>query len=126
VCVVGAVVVLAPPWLSAKLVRDGLSGRDASDLRWAHRLDPVSVDPLVAEAEIAPSAQAALPPLLAARARAPRSVQVRYVLGSVLWNAGRRHAALAELEAARALAPRDPTVGAALAVVRHDLGSRTP
>jgi hypothetical protein len=125
VCVVGAVVVLAPPWLSAKLVRDGLNGRDGSDLRWAHRLDPVSVDPLVAEAQIAPSAQAALPPLRAALGRAPRSVQVRYVLGSVLWNAGRRQEALSQFEAAHALAPRDPTVAAALAVVRSDLRSRT-
>lgn len=125
VCIVGAIVLLAPPWLSAKLVRDGLNGRDASDLRWAHRLDPISVDPLVAEAQIAPSAEAALPPLLAARGRAPRSVQVRFVLGSVLWNAGRRQEALAEFERAHALAPRDPTVAAALAIVRTDLRSRT-
>jgi Flp pilus assembly protein TadD len=52
-------------------------------------------------------------------------VQVRYVLGSVLWNAGRRQAALAEFEAAHSLAPRDETVAAALAVVRTSLSSRT-
>jgi hypothetical protein len=124
-CLVAAAVLLVPTWLSARLVRDGLNGRNASDLRWAHRFDPVSVDPLVAEAEIASSPRAALPPLLAAKARAPRSVQVRYVLGSVLWNAGRRREALAEFEAAHALAPRDPTVASALAVVRTNLGSGT-
>jgi cytochrome c-type biogenesis protein CcmH/NrfG len=117
--IVAAVVLFAPPWIAAKLVRTGLEHRDGADLRWAHRLDPVSVDPWVAEAEIAPSAQAAVAPLERARARAPRSVAVRYLLGSVYWNDGRRADAISEFEAALKLHPHDPSIERALAIVKR-------
>ncbi len=118
VIAVAAVIVFVPPWLSAKLVRSALSSGKGSNLTWAHRLDPVSVEPLIAEAQLAPSARAAIPPLEAARARAPRSLAVRYLLGSVYWNAHRRTDALHEFEAALRLHPGDPAVERALAVVR--------
>lgn len=117
--VVAAVVLFAPPWIAAKLVRQGLAARSTGDLTWAHRLDPVSVDPWVAEAQIAPSAAAAVAPLERARARAPRALAVRYLLGSVYWNAGRKADAEREFEAALALHPKDPAVERALAVVRR-------
>jgi tetratricopeptide (TPR) repeat protein len=115
---VAAVIVLVPPWLSAKLVRSSLSGGKNNGLAWAHRLDPVSVEPLIAEAQLASNARTATSPLEAARARAPRSLAVRYLLGSVYWNAGRRADALREFEAALRLHPGDPAVERALAVVR--------
>src|SRR5262249_60608988 len=53
-----AVAVFTPPWLSAKLVDRAYEAPDAAaaagDLRWARRLDPLSVDPLLAEAALAP------------------------------------------------------------------------
>lgn len=119
---VAAVIVFVPPWLSAKLVRSALSSGNRNGLTWAHRLDPVSVEPLIAEAELATNARAAISPLEAARARAPRALAVRYLLGSVYWNAGRRADALREFEAALALHPGDPAVERALAVVRGASG----
>ena len=113
-----AAVLVAPPWLSAKLVQRGLTTRSAADLRWAHRLDPISIDPWIAEAQTATSPDAAVAPLERAESRAPRSLAVRYLLGSVYWNAGRRADALREFEAALALHPHDAAVERALAVVR--------
>ena len=45
----------ALPWLSARLTSAGLHhpSSAAADFRWARRLDPLSVDPLVAEATVA-------------------------------------------------------------------------
>ena len=118
VLAVAALVLLAPPWLSEKLVRSALTSHRTSPLTWAHRLDPLSVDPLIAEAQLAPDARAAVHPLEEARSRAPRSLAVRYLLGSVYWNAGRRADAQREFEVALGLHPHDAAVERALAVVR--------
>ena len=118
VAVLLALAAFAPPWLSAKLVQRGLAARSSSDLRWAHRLDPVSIDPWIAEAEIAATPAAALPPLLRAERRAPRSLAVHYLLGSVYYNAGRKQEARRAFEEALRLHPHDAAVERALAVVR--------
>ncbi|HEY6962941.1 MAG TPA: O-antigen ligase family protein [Gaiellaceae bacterium] len=114
-----ALVLFLVPWLAARLVQAGSAARDTTDLRWAHRLDPLSIDPLVAEAAIAPDPAAAIAPLREARRIAPRSVAVRYFLGSALAAAGDRRAAVAELTAAERLDPRDPAVRVALQRARR-------
>jgi predicted Zn-dependent protease len=111
--------VLLPTWLSTRLVSTGLAARDSADLRWARRLDPVSVQPLIAEAEIAATPAAAIKPLEQARQRAPRMLAVRYLLGSAFWHAGKRQAALAELRSALALHPHDGAVERAIEIVRR-------
>ena len=113
-----ALIGFAPPWLAAKLVERGVSARNEGDLRWAHRLDPVSIDPWIAQAQIASTPAAALAPLRRAAARAPRSLAVHYLLGSVYYNAGRKQDALHEFEQALVLHPHDAAVERALAVLR--------
>jgi Tfp pilus assembly protein PilF len=81
----------------------------------------VTVDPWIAEAEIAPDARAAIPPMLAAERREPDAIAVHYVLGSVYYNAGRKRAALHEFQRALQLHPGDDAVTRALAVVRQSL-----
>ena len=64
---------LAPPWLSARFT-DRAYGESAdaraTSLRWAERLDPLSVDPLLTEAVLATSPHD-IPPLERAVARQP-------------------------------------------------------
>jgi O-Antigen ligase len=114
---VAAVVLLAPAWLSARLTQRALlePARAEQDLRLARRLDPLSVQPLLAEAAVAPTRAAALAPLREAKEREPRSVAVRYRLGVTLLELGRRAEARRELEAAAALAPREELIRNALA-----------
>jgi O-antigen ligase len=119
--VILAAVVFTPPWLSARLVDRGTADRNRNELAWAHRFDPVSVSPLVAEAEIAATPDEAIPPLEDARRRQPRSVAVRYLLGSAYYNAGRFAASVRELEAAHALYPRHKGIERSLALARSRL-----
>jgi hypothetical protein len=113
-----ALIGFAPPWVSARLVRDGLAARDGNDLRWAHRWDPVSIDPWIAQAQIAATPAAAEAPLLLAESRAPRSLAVHYLLGSVYFNAHRKRDAVREFEIALRLHRTDAAVKRALAIVR--------
>ncbi len=112
-----AVLLLAPPWLSARITAD-TAGRSVADprgeLTWARRLDPLSTEPLLAEAALARTPAAAVPPLADAAEREPRAAAVRYLLGLALLDAGRREEALRELEAAGRLSPRDERIAAAL------------
>lgn len=113
----GAVLLFAPPWLSSRYTARALeqtSAEAADDLRWARRLDPLSVEPLVAEAELAPSPKQAIPPLEEAVEREPRSVGPRYLLGLAYLDAGRSSAARRELRRAVRLAPRSYAVRQAL------------
>ncbi len=112
-----AVLVFAPVWTSARITAEELDnpGSDPhADLAWARRLDPLSTDPLVAEAELAARPADAIPPLEQAADREPRSAAVRYQLGQALLRAGRRAEARTELEAAKALSPRDSVIQDAL------------
>ena len=113
-----AVLVFAPVWTSARITADELDnpGSDPhADLAWARRLDPLSTDPLVAEAELARAACGRDP---AARAGG----RPRAALGGGALPArrrrccapGRRAEARTELEAAKALSPRDSVIQDAL------------
>lgn len=99
VAVVVAVVAFVPPWLSARLT-------DRGDFRWAKRLDPLSVDPYVAEGTIKSLEEAVL--------KQPRAVEVRFDLGQAYLRAGQRRRARAALPEAKRLDPRDPRILLAL------------
>ncbi|MFL5920685.1 MAG: O-antigen ligase family protein [Gaiellaceae bacterium] len=111
-----AVLAFAPSWLSARLSGQALesSASRATDLRWARRLDPLSVEPYFVEAQTAPTAAAALSPLRKAVEKEPRSAEARYELGLAYARAGRRRLARAELRQALALSPRAEEIRAAL------------
>jgi hypothetical protein len=119
VAVAAAVAVLAafgPPWLSDRYVSHALAHpADAqSDLRRARRLDPLSTEPLLAEWALAPSARAAIPPLVRAADKEPRLPDLWYRLGRQYLQAGQRARARAALERALALDPNDDVVLTAL------------
>jgi tetratricopeptide (TPR) repeat protein len=104
-----ALVVLAPPWLSVRFAERALtkSSLDArGDLAWARRLDPLSVEPLLTEAVLAPSAKEALPSLRRAAEKEPRNVDVIFQLGLEHLRAGERGLARQRLEEALRLYPR--------------------
>lgn len=111
------VLVLGGPWLSARLTERALEQPDraASDLIWARRLDPISVQPDFAQARTATDTATALEALERAARKEPESVAARYVLGAYLLQLGQTAKARAELRAAARLSPRDPLIEAALA-----------
>jgi hypothetical protein len=111
-----ALLAFAPPWLSARLSSHALQGSSSpeSDLRWARRLDPLSVEPYLIQAGIAPTPAAALAPLRKAAAKEPRSVDVRFQLGVGYGRGGDRAAARRELQAALRLEPGEPSIQRAL------------
>jgi hypothetical protein len=112
--------VFAPPWLSSRLVDHAYSAGPAAaadDLRWARRLDPLSTDPLVAEAALARS-PADVHPLERAVAKEPRRENLRYLLGTAYLAAGRKEAARRELREALRLYPGDGLARQALANAR--------
>jgi len=103
-----AVVGFGPPWLSARFTDRayGNPAGAAADLRWARRLDPLSTDPLVAEAAIAGS-PGAVAPLERAVREQPRRADLRYLLGVAYLDAGRPEDARRELREALRLYPTD-------------------
>jgi len=114
---VATLVVFAPPWISSRYTERAFrqSPEEAADeLRWARRLDPFSIDPLVAEAELARSPEEAISPLEEAVERAPATMAPHYLLGRTYLAAGRRADARRELQEALRLAPRSRAVHAAL------------
>jgi O-antigen ligase len=114
--VVLALLAFAPPWLSARLTRNALANRGsaAGDLRWARRLDPLSVDPYVVESAIARNPAEAVAPLRRAVAKQPREASLHYALGLVELRAGESAAARRELAEAQRLDPRDDLISRAL------------
>ena len=116
-----AVFAFAPPWLSGRLSQHVLEGSSspASDLRWARRLDPLSVQPYLVQADVAPTAAAAIPPLQKAARKQPHSVEVRFELALGYVRAKRTRAALRELHAALRLEPGAPAIEQALRRVQH-------
>jgi hypothetical protein len=114
---VAALLAFTPPWLSTRFTARALeqpSAEAADELRWARRLDPLSVDPFIVEAELAPSPEQVIPPLEEAAEREPRSVGPRYLLGLAYLDAGRHADASRELREAVRLAPRSRAVQQAL------------
>lgn len=111
-----AVIGFAPPWLSARFT-DRAYGQTAAaragSFRWAERLDPLSVDPLLAQAALARSPND-IPPLRKAVSIQPQDSEVHYLLGLAYLDARRRTAAIHELDVARQLSPNDAGIQDAL------------
>jgi hypothetical protein len=114
VAVAAALLLFAPIWVAGRIVNHALETRDGAGLTWAHRLDPVSVQPLLARFQLESASPTGLAALEAAARKEPRSVAVRYTLGIVQQQLGRRDEARATLRAALALKPDDPAILAAL------------
>jgi O-antigen ligase len=116
-----AVGAYGPPWVSARLTAAAARNPTdaAQDLRWARRLDPLSVEPLAVAASLAASPRDALPPLRKAVAKQPRDASLHYRLGRTLLKAGERREARIELLAAQRLNPRDPIIARALRAVER-------
>ncbi|HEU5213576.1 MAG TPA: O-antigen ligase family protein [Gaiellaceae bacterium] len=117
--VAAAVVLLAfaPVWVAASITSHVAEhpGTDPhADLTWARRLDPLSPDPFVTEAQLAKTPAGAIPPLRDAVSKEPDAAALRYLLGDALLGAGQKTAAQRELQEAHRLAPRDPLIAAAL------------
>jgi O-Antigen ligase len=114
--IAAAVLAFAPPWLSARFSNHALesSSSPASDLRWARRLDPLSVEPYLVQSKIAPTPAAALEPLQKAVAKEPRSVDVHFELALGYVRAHRLRAARRELQRALRLEPGAPAIEQAL------------
>jgi tetratricopeptide (TPR) repeat protein len=118
-----SLLLFAPPWLSSRYTGRALEQNAAAakdELRWARRLDPLSIDPLVAEAALASSPEEALGPLRRAIEREPHSVAPRYLLGLAYLDAGRREDARRQLREALRLAPRSDPVRQALRRARSE------
>jgi O-antigen ligase/polysaccharide polymerase Wzy-like membrane protein len=116
VAIAVAVLAFAPPWLSSRLSAHALEGSSsaASDLRWARRLDALSVQPYETQAHIAPTPAAAIPPLRKAARKEPRAVEVRFELGLAYLAAKRPREARRELRAALRLEPGSESIERAL------------
>jgi len=95
-----ALVRFVPPWLSARLT-------DRGQIHWAKRLDPLSVDPYVAEAARAPTPRAAASLLAQAVRKEPRVVELRFDLGLAYQRAHELRKARAALLEAKRLDPRE-------------------
>jgi hypothetical protein len=101
------VVLFLPPWLAARYTEQGR-------ISAAKTLDPLSVDPYVAESAQAPTPQAALAPLQEAVRREPRVVALRFQLAQAYRRAGDKDAARRELLEAKRLDPLEPQIAQAL------------
>jgi len=106
--VVLAALAFAPPWLSTRF--DDRAYNEASpakvlgDLRWARRLDPLSTEPYLTQADLS-RPPADVQPLERAVAKEPRVADLRFRLGTAYLRAGRKPEARRELAAAHRLAP---------------------
>jgi O-antigen ligase/polysaccharide polymerase Wzy-like membrane protein len=114
---IAALLAFTPPWLSARYTARALEQSPdaaADELRWARRLDPLSIDPFLAEAELASSPREAIAPLEDAVEQEPRSLGPRYLLGLAYLDAGRRADGRRELREALRLSPQSEAVRGAL------------
>jgi hypothetical protein len=120
-CLLLALLAFAPPWYAQRLTDEALAGRSSNpgrSLRWAHRLDPVSTAPLIAQAALASSLTEELRSLRAAARLEPRVLRTQYFLGSALLNAGHKTEAHRVFEQANALDPGNAAVARALRLSR--------
>jgi hypothetical protein len=120
-CVLLALLAFAPPWYAQRLTDEALRGRSSNpgrSLRWAHRLDPLSTAPLIAQAALASNVTDELRWLRAAAGREPRVLRTQYLLGSALLNAGHKREAHQVFEHANALDPGNPAVARGLRLSR--------
>ena len=113
--VAAALLLFAPPWLSGRVTERALAGNSTTaDLVWARRLDPLAIEPLLAEAKLAADPEQAVSPLERAAAKEPRNATVRYLLGVAYADAGRPEEARAELLEAQRLYPGSEEIARAL------------
>ncbi len=111
-----SLIAFVPSWLAANYAQRAAKGGVGlqSDIDWSKRLDPLSIEPYVAEARWSGSLNNALVPLGQAVDLQPRSVAARYLYGIDLLKVGRLAEAHDQLFRAWQLSPRDPYVNAAL------------
>jgi len=123
-----ALIAFVPPWLGSRYSQRAAKGGalrvaraeprrhecDQGDVAWAKRLDPLSVEPYLAEATWSPNLEAAVEALRRAVDVQPRSFAARYLLGINLLKVGRLEEGREQLFAAYRLSPRDPYVREAL------------
>jgi hypothetical protein len=100
------------PWLASRYVHSAIRARgDAGTaLSRARRLDPLSVDPLLAEWTLSPTPRAGLAPLEEAVRMEPRSPDLLYALGRQQVLAGDKASARRTLRHALRLDPGDPAI----------------
>jgi cytochrome c-type biogenesis protein CcmH/NrfG len=79
----------------------------SQDVRWARKLDPLSIDPLVAQALLTPNQADALSALRTAIHREPDSALLWFLLGKEQLARDDRPGAIAALRRAHRLAPFD-------------------
>jgi O-antigen ligase len=108
-----ALLAFAPPWLSIRFTNHALAAHDVAALSWSRRLDPLSVDPYLAESLLAGPGQN-IAPLRRAVDKQPRRAELHFRLGLALLDARRKQEARTELRHALRLDPFDDVVRAAL------------
>jgi O-antigen ligase len=111
-----SLIAFVPSWLAANYAQRAAKGGVGlqSDIDWSKRLDPLAIEPYVAQARWSGNLENALVPLRQAVALQPRSVAARYLYGIDLLKVGRLAEAHDQLFVAWQLSPRDPYVNAAL------------
>jgi O-antigen ligase len=116
-----ALVALAavPPFLSSRITDEALRTADPGALDDARRLDPLSIDPWLAQATLARTPSARVDALRHGLEREPRSTALHLLLGRALLDVGRRDEAISVLEEAQRLDPRGEEVAAALELARR-------
>ena len=87
-------------------------------MRWARRLDPLAVEPWLAQATLSRSAIAGAQALERAVAMQPRASGLRYLLGQAYLRANEPKKAEAALARAHELDPRDADIITALSRAR--------
>jgi O-antigen ligase len=109
-----ALLAFAPPWISARFTARAYAdpAGSADDLRWARRLDPLTLDPLFARWRLAATPAARIPPLEEARRLQPKSVAVLTQLALAYLDVGRRADARRTFAEAERLDPHDPALAA--------------
>jgi cytochrome c-type biogenesis protein CcmH/NrfG len=110
VVVLLAALLFAPPWLAARLSSQGEASGSRGDLRWARRLDPLALDPLLAEYQVSKSAAERIRIGRTAVRMEPRFVTTQYLLGLAYLDGGRPHAAATVLRRALRLDPREEQI----------------
>jgi hypothetical protein len=111
-----AALVAVPPVLADRITADALERNDPSALDTARTLDPLAVEPWLAEHALARSPAERIAALRGALERDPNSPSLHVLLGETLLEAGRDTESAAELAKARRLDPRGrrgPSLGLA-------------
>ena len=111
-----AVGAFALPWISSRLTSHALShpAGAADDLRWAKRLDPLAVEPWLAQSSLSLSAAGSIQALEHAVDMQPRASGLRYLLGQAYLRAGAFANAERTLARAHQLDPHDSDIVRAL------------